>query len=63
MAKTINSILRGVFDQCILHGLGNYFSLFLTLKLKLLGIANLACRLVFTKIFQKIDFELMTSFL
>ena len=50
MLSTLNFILRGVFDQCILHGGGKGAkdSPYLTFKPNVMETPNLACGLVFT---------------
>ena len=49
----LNPILLGIFDQRVLHeGRAKFFS-YLAPKPKLMETPNEACRLVFTKIFQK----------
>ena len=50
---SVNPILYGVFNQCILHGEDDKNVPNLTPTQQVMGTPNLACGLVFTKIFQK----------
>ena len=50
-SKCVNPILRGVFDQRILHREEAFFPPYLAPKPKVMGTPNLACTLVFTEFF------------
>ena len=57
----INPILHGLFYQRMLHERGEVKCPYLIFKPKVMEILNLACALVFIKLFKKSGFKLMTS--